>query len=1165
MADSSGNEPGRDPEVLAAFDRLQGLLRSGRAAVGNEPDLEEFAVSWDEARALGAGLYRRLAGVGEESVQDGLALSLEELEAEARDLFNETDEKDPIVARRLALLRAHSRLIRRITRAAEGLQPREETPFLLGELREIEAALEPDKRAVGDDETDTEAASEVARVSGELVDLRRRIVVEQADRLLGYAQTLVNADASTAGVCFRASRALLASQRELSTLGHDAEAETREKTRTVLDRLEAESLRLDALFIEFCQAARSAEDLETVQLAANWMTGELDEIRVTAAGIPHPRELVRLKATERDAQRLAQACEVAAKQVRSDFSNDATDERWKRAIRPVRRLARMRRRFSDFASDRALAFRLNRIFGPRMVKIWDAMIFWLILVVLALIVIDHYVDPSLALDDGTNLEALEERIAKAGGRWTDWLDTLICGIFLLDFFTRMFLSPRRLRYFQRNFLTEFVPSLPFAWLSTRVAFLDFGRYSRPLRLLRALRAVMRVFRILLFTTRAADRIVERNAWFLNRSILFFTDPVKDESVPTLLKRARDLDAWIRRGTSRVFRELSLDGQLAAAAWHRRLLESAVVHDDGGVVAIANGPERDRALQDDLDVDDVIKLLRELDDSQVAEILGVEMARQLTASLRLFRFPVLRRLPVARFVLGPTGAPDPLWATARLGRVAGDFLAWVQRSINWFADLYGTITGAQFLDRLGTQLVKATARPARRLLMFGGAAMLVVFLVWLLRLTKIGWVKSVNEAIFTFLAGPILVIGLVAAVPLVLGSWLRRIAGQAADFYDRVAEAQFLALTETLKEDEREHQLGYLLTRVMLPESRLCRRGLPDDESRQLVDAVICMDANMGRRSGLEDQEVLSKDEWAKCQFMLLFYRDFVDGAYFHRNDTKIANMLLGNLTLENVRVRRLKFGKKEGKRLDRLDVGRGKGGVSGPYVWFNFITHSVSQKVARLILEYNHHCIPKEELDAADQTDLDNFNGWMERRRELSRIRSQGLIVKSSEIEDEVDAEGGTLVYRTTEFNALHFLSDDVGRDQSIRERYGHTIADMLVEDRENLVREIFGTFPMHDLPRDKRRFNPYEFYGRFMSRGKVFLLPIVGAWYGFKVLRILTRRMIAIIRDVIRPSERPLALDRGRAGFDVAQRKIHRMRRPVVMEALRLRAAFDIQYLGLA
>ena len=76
---------------------------------------------------------------------------------------------------------------------------------------------------------------------------------------------------------------------------------------------------------------------------------------------------------------------------------------------------------------------------------------------------------------------------------------------------------------------------------------------------------------------------------------------------------------------------------------------------------------------------------------------------------------------------------------------------------------------------------------------------------------------------------------------------------------------------------------------------------------------------------------------------------------------------------------------------------------------------------------------------------------------------------------EEVRGHEGTLTYRTTEFNALHFLSDDETRDAAVRRRYGDEVADLVHEDRRHLVREIFGTYPMHELPKGRRTFNPYE------------------------------------------------------------------------------------------
>lgn len=811
----------------------------------------------------------------------------------------------------------------------------------------------------------------------------------------------------------------------------------------------------------------------------------------------------------------------------------------------------MTRRLKALAADLRLARRLERLFGRRNVQRWEAMIFWLIMAVLGLIVVQHHSDPA---EPGTV-------------PWTVWVDSGICFVLLFDFTVRLLLSPRRLDHFRRRFLTELIPSIPFGLIVNLENLGGLGvvrilRLGRVLRVLQLLRPAIRFFRLMLFVARASDRVVERNAWLLNHNIVFFTDAVKDEQVPTLLKRARELETWIARASAESLAALPASSRRIAADLRIRLLEAELTRADLRPVSAPEataGVAPGRGAVKDLGVDDVIRTLRDLSPHRIAEHMGVDFARQVASSLRFFRLPLLRRLPVVRFVVGPEGVIDPLGTTARLGRVLGDMLAFTQRCVTWFADLYGSITGAQFLDRMGQQLVRAAERPAKRLVIFSvilGVALLLV------KTTRLDVLDQVANALLRFLWGPVLLLGLVCLLPMSLGIWLRRIAGQAVDFYDRVAEAQFLGLTETVKEACADDYLTYLAERVMLPEIRL-RDDVDEAERARLVERFVKMglaDPLVGQ-AGVRELSAFERAGFPHCASMFLFYRSFLDGAFFHANDTQIASMLLGNLTLENVRQNRLRYDRRARRRLERLDIGRGKGGVTGPYVWFNFITHSVSQLCARLILEYNRHCIPLDELPAAAPEDRDAFKAWLERRLRLSKLRRGG---HATRLADDDDAVRGTLLYRTTEFNALHFLSGDPRRGEEVRERFGDMVADLMREDRENLVRTIFGTYPMQDLPKERRTFNPFRFYRRYFARGRVFFFPFVLLWFLLKGIKMLLARTIQIVKDVRNRDRRPLMVTPVRAGFEVARRKIHRMRRPVVLESLRLRAEFDVQYLGI-
>lgn len=1175
-------DPAGPSDAVGELEGLIDALRKGRAAVlrGEAPDV--VADFLDAAHAHVTNLGRDAS----QAVGDRLAEALEELEEEARTQFRDIELPPDIAARRLAFLAAEARALRRAARAIEGRPARDETPFLLAQLTSMcsHVQIEDDggedaDEAVTEDEPST-SESEVEKAAEEVDDLRLGILCTNIERQVDAADQITlppeEADGDAVRRAFRSVRILRSRFRDLR-LHLDAEPHGNvQRGEELLERSRASAQRLETELERFISQSRDPDALKSLEDAASWLGGEIDEARINSLDDARA-DVERLRGLEADGVRLSRLYARSLKRLAA-AGEEAVAAGPSRSR--LRRLDRMIRRLRRHISDRILATRLDAVFGRPTVRRWETFILWLIVMVMVLILIDHFWET----DDFTPPEmeperwesmSRSERMSESFRQmrehlpWTVWVDTIICFIFLLDFGVRVVLTPNRLRFIRRHALTEFLPSLPFGILAYANVLPDFRamrsvRLVRVFRVLRVVRPLIRVVRLVLFVARAFDRLVERNAWLLNQNIVFFTNPVKDESVPTLVKRARDLDAWIDRTSARQLGELVIDGRVEGVRQAVQLIAIEAAHDDGGVAMLqASATDWGRTRVPDRDVDDVVRTLRELDDDQVAEVVGIEFARQVTESLKFLRLPFLRRLPLVHFVLGPSGAPDPLWTTARLGRLGGDLLAAAQKTINWFADLHGIVTGAQFLDRLGMQIMKATSRPAKRLVLFVALFLLALLFVHLIR---VRFLIDQADRLTQFLNAPLLVLGGICFIPLAIGWWFRKIAGQAVDFYERIAEAQFLALTETVKEQNEEALIRYLCRRVLLPEARIRGEGVDPAAGNLLVEKLV--ERLASRAIGIPHEEVPTQIEacgvdWEKSESMMLFYRDFVDGAFLHQNDTKVANMLLGNLTLENVRNERLRYAPQKLRRLDRVDLARGKGGLGGPYVWFNFITRSIAQHVARLVVEYNRHCIPGDEVEAAHTSDRALFSSWLARRQRLSEARARGLVTREENDLPSID-EKGTILYRTTEFNALHFATNDALRDAAVRRRFGNDVADLMIEDRQNLIRDIFGTFPMHELPRAQRTFNPYEFYRRYMARGRVFLFPFVAVWLLLKGIRLLFRQIVKIVKDLLHPESRPLEVNSGHAGFDVARRKIHRMRRPVTMESLRMRAEFDLEYLGL-
>ena len=107
--------------------------------------------------------------------------------------------------------------------------------------------------------------------------------------------------------------------------------------------------------------------------------------------------------------------------------------------------------------------------------------------------------------------------------------------------------------------------------------------------------------------------------------------------------------------------------------------------------------------------------------QAAEVgLGPELLMQLAGGVRMLARVPFRWLPiisslVPRITKDMTDADVVAAASRQTARVVRRF----HNAYFWFADLYGTVTPSQFVDRVGGMLVKSSLRPAYRMLLFGG--------------------------------------------------------------------------------------------------------------------------------------------------------------------------------------------------------------------------------------------------------------------------------------------------------------------------------------------------------------------------------------------------------------------------------------------------------------
>ncbi len=152
----------------------------------------------------------------------------------------------------------------------------------------------------------------------------------------------------------------------------------------------------------------------------------------------------------------------------------------------------------------------------------------------------------------------------------------------------------------------------------------------------------------------------------------------------------------------------------------------------------------------------------------------------------------------------------------------------------------------------------------------------------------------------------------------------------------------------------------------------------------------------------------------------------------------------------------------------------------------------------------------------------------------------------------------------TVEFTAVDFLADDAERDAEIRNRFGPQVAELVRRDRQQNVRRAFRSYPLHELPESTRTINPFSLYETYLAGGRVVLLPFTILGGIARVLGLAVRSVYRVVEEILHPR-----LDQDNTvpsdTYLAALRKIHRMRKPVFMGSLWLRARFDVEYLGLS
>ncbi|MBI4586586.1 MAG: hypothetical protein HY717_21455 [Planctomycetes bacterium] len=811
-----------------------------------------------------------------------------------------------------------------------------------------------------------------------------------------------------------------------------------------------------------------------------------------------------------------------------------------------------------------LEAKLEEWLGRRRLRRFENAVFGLILILVLLVAVEWRLDASGAL---TPAWAWAFQLADLG----------ICSVLLGDFFLRWAVSGWAGWFLRRHFVFDFLPALPYGFLFSVLESLTvseemllFIESARVLLFIRVLRAVtmgirtaqpflramvpfLRLFRLLVFLVRGSDRIVHYFRGLLDSNVLLFEEQAQESRERPLASKADRLHGrqlllvrdWIRDADPGI-RPGLLHGYL-------HLLRFEAAHWLKGSMAFKE-PAADRTVY----LETLIDTLVNLNALSVEEALGQNGASRLAKLIRWIDFPLLRHLPILRRWVPAARRADPLEAVAAAARELGRFFQRILAFFHAWGDLSGITTGPQILDRLATAMIRTTQRPMVRLIIFGGLFILFNSIV---ESRSEGFLAKISEWLNRIVGLPLFVLGSICLIVNFTGRWFKRISGEALDFYLRTSEAHFFSLLRDLKARRREEDLEEIRRRVLIPECRL--RGCHAEATgaalarfrERLASAAGAgpSPAHAAAASGEGPDPIPLEPE---AEHVALLYRDYLNGTPLQRTDDKSSMQLLGNLAMRDIRTGMLLLGKKERRRLEKLALEKDRLLGLGPYIWFRFISESMAIETAKLTLEYNSSCIPLLQLESAHPEQRRRFENFLKEKREV--IDPAARRARRS----QTDILEAPLI--TTYFHSLHFLSENSGQDLKVEEHFGTEVMEAMIRDRRAMVRDIFGTWPYHLLPRRLRRFNFYRLYFRYLGGAKVFLFPffllgqLLGLFFrGFA-------NLVRIVREVLGKVQVKRSRLSRVAGFDVAVRKINRMRKPYFMEAMHLRAAVDLEYFGI-
>lgn len=886
--------------------------------------------------------------------------------------------------------------------------------------------------------------------------------------------------------------------------------------------------------------------------------GEANEIVTLVEDAPLPRAVRVLETARDDFRELARSTRVLVAKSRAEKTDT------NRLRRQCRRALGLSRRMRDELQERRLACRMEHALGRTFVVVLENLVLALILAMTVMIGSEALLEWSVGATVG------QLRIFA-------WADLAICSVFLSELALKLWFVEGRWLYFRRHFLVDFLASLPFGFFTFHLSLGEAAIESSPqlLRLLRFFRLptlaryvrvaqpLIRFARLALFALRFTDHVVRRSGSVINRNIILFEPEQEDLSHRRYLHTLISLRERHARWSTEVYSSLR-------PRERGDLLRLGL---DDLEWSLARTPDLPRAREEltsraarDIPVERVVERLIEMTPARLEEVMGPTFAESLARYVDLFDVPIVRRLPVIRVLIAHRER-GPAEVAALAANYLGYSIQALLAMVHYAADLQATISAPIFLDRVGATLVLATARPAKRLIIFGAAVLLLSLLVWPIPLLGpiVAWI---NER----LVRPILIVGLLCLIPLFVGVWLRKMANQAAEYCERVVEAQFASHTKRVKSRHQPVDARFLAERVVEPEVAL--RASDDDafspEDTQFVAPRLANADTLASRA-FWNAEHIHEEESLFLRTIDMLYQDYLDGSLLHRSDTKTTTQLLGNLALTNYRMSNPSHGTAIEKRLQSLDLSRSAGTIlGGPYLWFNFVTRGIMQQTAALLVDYNRHALPLSRLACSPREARAEYRSWLAQRlrrpaHEIPLPKPIGRFGDApARLEGGRNARNGEF-FETVDFMAIDFLIADPSRDEQIRAKYGDAVAELLLRDRRENVRRAFRTFPLHRFPLALRTVNPLTMYETYCAGGRMLWIPPRLAWWiGKQVVRSVAR-FRRLLAEILRPARVADEWTGVGESYAVARRKIHRMRKPAFMESLWLRARFDVEYLGLS